>query len=151
MNHVIMQNRRWGWLRGLPGGPDRRTRHGLRPVVLALEDRRLLASFAVTNTNAVRLRLAGGGDRQCQRQQPGEHHHLPGVDLEHASDDHPGWQCARSERHRRDADDHGPRGGGDDQRRGQERCVPGEPWRHRDPLGPDHHRRDQQLRRRGDN
>ena len=52
MNHVIMQNRRRGWLRGLAGGPDRRTRHGLRPVVLALEDRRLLASLAVTNTNA---------------------------------------------------------------------------------------------------
>jgi hypothetical protein len=52
MNHVIMQNRRRGWLRGLPGGPDRRTRHGLRPVVLALEDRRLLASLAVTNTSA---------------------------------------------------------------------------------------------------
>ena len=51
MNHVIMQNRRRGWLRGLPVGPGRRARHGLRPDVLVLEDRRLLASLAVTNTN----------------------------------------------------------------------------------------------------
>ena len=52
MNRVNMQNRRRGWLRGLSGGPGRRARHGLRPDVLALEDRRLLASLAVTNTNA---------------------------------------------------------------------------------------------------
>jgi predicted outer membrane repeat protein len=51
MKHVIMQKRRWGWLRGLTGGPDRRSRHRLKPVVLALEDRRLLATIPVTNTN----------------------------------------------------------------------------------------------------
>ncbi len=70
MNHVIMQNRRWGWLRGLPGGPGRRARHDLRPAVLALEDRRLLASFAVTNTNpsgsgslAAAIASAGGNNQ----------------------------------------------------------------------------------------
>jgi predicted outer membrane repeat protein len=49
MNHVIMQNRRRDWSRGLASGPDRRTRHGLRPVVLALEDCRLLSTIVVNN------------------------------------------------------------------------------------------------------
>ena len=118
MNHVIMQNRRRGWLRGLAGGPDRRTRHGLRPVVLALEDRRLLASLAVTNTNAsgsgslaAAIATANGNDQANSIAFQGSIWNTPQtITL--------GGSAARSGRHRRGADDYGPRGGRDDQRRG---------------------------------
>jgi fibronectin-binding autotransporter adhesin len=54
MSHGMSRKRRWGWIPGLgwSNGPDRRSRRGLHPIVLALEDRRLLSTFTVINTDA---------------------------------------------------------------------------------------------------
>ena len=124
------------------GTVEGRQRRRLRPTLLALEDRRLLSTFTVTNTlddGSAGTPALGGRPGEFER--GGRHDRLRQHRVQHAADDHPDRHPARAERHDRDGDDHGPGGGRDGQRRRAEPGVPGRRRCHRVDLGTDDHRR----------
>ena len=118
-----------------------RSRH--RPRFDVMEDRTLLSSFVVSNTDD----SGPGSLRQAildaNAQRGADDDHLRPDRVRNATDDHPDLRPARAERHDRDRDDHGPGGGRDGQRRRGEPGVPGRRGCHGVDLGTDDHRRQQ--------
>ena len=129
-----------GWIVGLRS--RRGDRHRLRPGLLELEERRLLATFTVTST-------ADDGSAGTLRWAIAEANATPGpntIDFDPTVFSTPqtitlSWEPARAEQHQRDADDHRPGRGRDDQRRRPEPGLPGRRGGDGVDLGPDHHRR----------
>ena len=138
MSHNAASDQR----RGGRGTVEARRRRRLRPTVMALEDRRLLSTFTVTNT-------LDDGSAGTLRWAVGQANATAGADTIDFDSSvfntpqtitltrHP----ARADRHDRDRDDHRPGGGRDGQRRRAEPGVPGRRRCHGVDLGTDDHRR----------
>ena len=102
-----------------------RLRRRLLPTVMALEGRRLLSTFTVTNTAD-----SGAGSLRYEIGLANSPAGANTIDFDptvfaSAANDYVDVRRARAEQHERDGDDHGPGGGRDGQRRRDEPGVPG--------------------------